>query len=925
MKESRTFKIILIVSSALTLLLLMVAVTQENIAVKWKDYQRTYRDTLLSLAKTPAEKSAAAIEVKLRQEFLPELNRIDRCTTCHLGVENPALAKAEQPLTFHSSNIFKNHPLSKFGCSVCHDGQGLATLTDDAHGNVEHWTTPLLKGELVYTSCGRCHYENDLYGAENDLFTVGTSINPPLMQEELLSHVPGSENIARGKQLVLASGCLGCHKYRGHGGRLGPDITFVGDKTKHDYDFSHMKGEHTVQNWLLEHFKNPDDLSPGTLMPAMKLTDQQAYDLTLYMLSLHRKSMPASHTPIPSRNKREQATGSQLYAIFCSSCHGSNGQGSTVRDPLLEAAADVPPELMVPSINNPDTLAIASNDYLRYIVQNGRPESTMIAWADSAGGGLRPDEIERIISFMRTWEPPLPDKNAIAAYRGNAEMGKLFYVRNCSSCHGTGGEGGIGTSLNAPGFLAIASDYFLAHTLIEGRPNTAMPSFRQFNSLEISDIIAYLRSWHQKRNTQKATLHNLSQINKNTNVTTRIGEIFYKSNCALCHAANGEGDLGPSIATQEFLTIADNTYLYKTLTLGRPGTGMPAWQHFSDQDMASLLGFVRTWQTEKSHKLPVQKMRGDWDIGEMQYEKLCSSCHGVNAEGGVGPQLHNQVFLESTSDAMLYQWIAYGKTGTQMRAFTKGAQGMVEISPDRIMDVISYLRYLERQPRESVMISPNGRPELGEIWYTYVCAPCHGGRGEGASGPSLTNKEFLHSASDGYLMATMAMGRDGTEMRPVKKSPQANVSLSSDQINDVVAYLRSYMFLETTEIPHNYVIPWDLTRGQRLYEANCAGCHGLNGKAEITGPGLLSAWAPSLNNDGFLSAATDGVLQATIVRGRTGTAMLPFGIGMQGMVDLTPQEIDDVVAFIRRWSSQHVSPMTIPAEFTIQTSMGLSY
>ncbi len=86
---------------------------------------------------------------------------------------------------------------------------------------------------------------------------------------------------------------------------------------------------------------------------------------------------------------------------------------------------------------------------------------------------------------------------------------------------------------------------------------------------------------------------------------------------------------------------------------------------------------------------------------------------------------------------------------------------------------------------------------------------------------------------------------------------------------------------------------------------------------------MIHRW--DLNNDGFLSAATDGVLQATIVRGRTGTAMLPFGIGMQGMVDLTPQEIDDMVAFIRRWSSQHVSPMTIPAEFTIQTSMGLSY
>jgi len=913
--QLKYMKIITLVCSGLTIALLLAAAAMETITVKWKDYQKTYRAELLSLAKSDTDRRASEIEIKLRQLYLPELKRTDRCITCHMGIDNPHMAEAELPLKAHSGDFFKYHPISKFGCTVCHDGQGYATEVKAAHGEVEFWPDPLLRGDVVYTSCGRCHYENDLYGAEYDLFTLGAP-RPPLLKDELSSSVPGGDAIARGKQLVLSSGCLGCHKYRGRGGTLGPDITYIGDKKKHDFDFTHLEGEHTVENWLTEHFKHPDQLSPGTLMPDASLSDDVASDLAQYMLSLHRKNMLASHTPVPPRRREETVSGNQLYMMFCNACHGSEGQGSTVRDPLLEVAADVPPELMVPSLNNPDTLAVASNEFMQWIINHGRPDTSMIAWGAYSSGGLRIDEITRLVQFIRSWEPPRPDESAIESSRGESLAGKVLYERNCADCHGISGEGGIGTSLNAPSFLSIASDVFLGQALIEGRPNTAMPSWRQFDSRQISDIIHHLRSWHPQVNDKTTTLRKLKTINKKKDVSTKIGKIVYKANCVMCHGEKGEGDLAPSIATQEFLTIVDDSYLYDTLSLGRPGTGMPAWRHFSNQDMTSLIGFLRTWQKSPSRSLPRNTIRGDWDLGMLLYQRLCTSCHGTDAEGGVGPQLNNPVFLETTTDAMLYQWIASGKTGTQMRSFLKGDQGMVEIDPDQIKDIVSYIRSLERQPRVSIMRSPNGRPELGQVWYTAMCASCHGWSGEGASGPSLANRGFLRSASDGYLMATMALGRDGTEMRPVKKSPQSILSLSSDQVNDLVAYLRSWEEVaSSTEIPHNFVIPWDLRNGNALYVSNCSGCHGLVGKAELVEPGL-SAWAPALNNEGFLSAATDGFIQATIVRGRMGTAMQAFGRSSQGLVDLSKEDIDDTVAYVRRWSHQAVSPMTIPAEIT---------
>ena len=664
-------------------------------------------------------------------------------------------------------------------------------------------------------------------------------------------------------------------------------------------------------------------------MPESGLTDVQIHDLTLYMLSLRRKSMPAEYTPVPPRHTGEPATGRQLFAVFCSACHGTDGQGSTVRERNEVRAVDAPPELMVPSLNHADTLAVASDDYLRAIVSGGRPGTSMIGWSPGGDGGLHPDEIDALVEHMRSWAPPRPDRSAIAASRGMVRAGRAVYRQNCAACHGRNGEGGIGVTLNSPSFLAIASDEFLATTIIDGRPNTAMPGWRQMDSQQISDVLAFMRSWNPPRNDRETvlrlvghgdpTLHPAdARSGRSTSaVSADIGRILYRANCVTCHGPDGEGDLGPSLSTQEFLTVVGDDYLYETVAAGRPGTGMPAWRHLSSEDVASLLLFMRVWQTEPSRALPPETIVGDWDAGRFLYQGTCTGCHGEHAEGGVGPQLNNPVFLRTASDAMLWEWIAHGKVGTPMRSFVKGGQGMVELRERQIDDIVAHLRALERGPRVSVAKHPSGRPELGRLWYAVSCAACHGDFGEGSSGPALANPGFLNAASDGFLLATMAMGRDGTEMRPVKKSPQSILSLDSDQVNDMVAYLRSWELQPPQDdIAHRYVVPWDLARGRELYQSHCAGCHGIDGKAEIDEPGRLSAWAPSLNNEGFLAAATDGFLQATIVRGRGGTAMRAFGHGTQGMVDLSTDDIDDIVAFIRRWSSQPGLPITIPAEIS---------
>ncbi len=945
-RQVRVMKVVLLTSSLASLGVLAAAAYRENFKSPYRTHQQAYKELLARTARDEmAAHAAAALAVGPKQLYLPELAAVDRCTSCHLGVENPAAVDAAQPLRRHPGEILAQHPPDKFGCVVCHQGQGRAISQEQAHGwtkdgkPVPHVDTPLLRKTAVYTNCGRCHMELDLYGGESDLYAGGsgeTHLLPghvSIPSGSLRETLPGADTLAEGKRLVTDLGCLGCHKYRGRGGVLGPDLTYVGDKTRHDFDFTHVKGERTVEQWLYEHFMIPSEVSPGTSMPEMGLSPQEGRALALYMMSMHRKEAPASHTPRPrsvTASYSEPVRGETLYRMFCSACHGPDGYGTTMRGGLWPKNADPwgrnwddhrvvtevrdQVEVLVPSLNHADTLATMSDDFLRQIITVGRPGTKMPAWGSE--GGLTSDEITLLVEYLRGWQRPMPGLVDVSAARGNPRIGAALYRANCAACHGTSGEGGIGASLNSPTFLAIASDAFLRDTIVNGRPNTAMPAWREFNVQELSDLLAWLRQWQPTRAETDKVLA-LCAGPETAAVSARVGGILYNANCVMCHGQDGGGDLGPTLNTQAFLTVVPDRYLIETLVQGRPGTGMPSWHHFSNEDVASIVRHMRTWQTEPAkdaewHQQEVA--RGDWDTGATLFAGMCASCHGPQGEGSIGPQLNNPVFLRTASDVMLREWIAYGKEGTPMLGFRRSGQGITELTDRQIEDLVTYLRRLQRMgetelPRVSK--SPHGRPERGEVLYAGSCAACHGDQGEGASGPALANPNFLKFASDGFLMATMAMGRTGTEMRPVKRGPQSILDLSSDEINDIVAYLRSLenqppaATAGTTPIPHRFVVPWDLARGRDLYTSNCAGCHGDNGKG---------SWAPELNNEGFLGAVTDGALQATIVLGRKGTAMRPFGIGGQGLSDLSPQDIDDIVAYIRHWSKLTPPPLTVPAE-----------
>lgn len=231
---------------------------------EWKKYQTEFLKMELQRASTPEEKASITLANEIKQIEVIELKKADRCTTCHMGVDNPKFADANKIYKTHLN--FEQHPFERFGCTICHRGQGRATTVKAAHGDVMSWEETMLRKEYIQVSCGKCHSEQEIKGA-------------PLL--------------SLGRKLFAEKGCAGCHKIEGvSNGSIGPELSTVGSKYKHEFDYTRVKGEHTVANWIYEHFKNPQAVTPGTIMPNFNFTDEEAKSLTIYMLSLTKGKIP---------------------------------------------------------------------------------------------------------------------------------------------------------------------------------------------------------------------------------------------------------------------------------------------------------------------------------------------------------------------------------------------------------------------------------------------------------------------------------------------------------------------------------------------------------------------------------------------------------------------------------------------------------
>jgi len=356
---------------------------KNNIFSRYKELKSKYEDKI-SKIDTLTKKIDAIHKrpIKVNQILIPELNNtIDRCITCHQGINKDGFESKEYPKVFQTHPnkelYLVKHKLEDFGCVVCHQGQGIATKTDAAHGYIEFWDKPMLEGKQVEASCIKCHKTTDNIGA--DFFE-------------------------KGREIVNASNCFACHKIDGmpEPVKNGPPLLQASSKLNH--------------GWLLKWIENPRHYLPKSKMPTFNLTSDDAKAIASYILSSSDPNYGEKKNIIPKPELSSE--GEKVYqAKGCASCHAIKGVGANVGPDLGRIASKTNPTWLFNWIKNP---------------RSYHPTTVM------PNLGLTDQETLAVVSYLQQfkWNNTELNQTIDLKDKKTIEKGKeLIKAYGCASCH----------------------------------------------------------------------------------------------------------------------------------------------------------------------------------------------------------------------------------------------------------------------------------------------------------------------------------------------------------------------------------------------------------------------------------------------------------------------------------------------------------
>ncbi len=322
----------------------------------------------------------------------------------------------------------------------------------------------------------------------------------------------------------------------------------------------------------------------------------------------------------PSRIQEQQAAdltlkiaeGNGLYTENCAACHGENGEGD-----------------IGPALNSRQFLNMTSDDAIFHLMRTGVPGTSMPAWGQIFGGPFTDQQVTQLVTFIRAWEPNALDIVPVAT-APDPVNGARIYTRTCFVCHG---KDGLGTdrapALNDPQRLNRLDSAWYRSTISFGRPARGMPTWGTVLAPnQINDLVALLDAW------------------RNGETVVDDTPLYVYLSSAL-------------FAIRDFDQVDAEYYLNIALAKA-DDTQTASIQNIIDLVQKNQL-FVA--QSEVAVLLPPEQM------GQALFTNNCSSCHGADGTGGLGPNLHTNAFVAAQSDADLTAFILAGRPGTTMDGF----------------------------------------------------------------------------------------------------------------------------------------------------------------------------------------------------------------------------------------------------------------
>lgn len=348
--------------------------------------------------------------------------------------------------------------------------------------------------------------------------------------------------------------------------------------------------------------------------------------------------------------------GQRLFAINCSSCHGSavsfQGEKSELRNIIEQGGL----HLDMPSWQGrlPDGQLEALAEYVVAPIENRDTEGLFRENCSSCHGGLVPraesvEQAEQIIreggphETMPVWGEALTGAQltalteyTLSAARGTPlEVGRSLFIQYCASCHGEFGEGGpnptrpgdIIAPISSAEYLRTRDDFTLKAIISQGQPNFGMSPFGSTNGGpldqdQINAIVNYIRSWESD---PPVELPPEVQIE-----TLALGgaEVF-SDLCAQCHGEAGQGLIGPSLISPSFQQTNTDQEIFNTINEGHPATAMIGWGEVLTADqIQELVGFIRSLpEGEGAGEEPAEGVSFQADVLPI-FEENCAGCHG---------------------------------------------------------------------------------------------------------------------------------------------------------------------------------------------------------------------------------------------------------------------------------------------------------